>query len=801
MSDDTKQAACRHCGTPYTPGPHLPEGYCCHGCSYVHQLIQKEGLERYYDLKDTAIRPVGTVPLQTQNFAWLQEKQVALESDEAAARVCKATFHLQGISCVGCVWLVEKLFLRHPGALRASADPQRGELRLQWVPGELDLTAFATELQQHGYLLSPEQAATRDLSRELLSRLALCGAFALNAMLFTLPRYLGMESDFALANLFSLLTLLFATLSYVVGGSYFLVRASRALRVGVLHIDLPIALGLTLAYLGSIAGWLLEEERFLYFDFVSIFTFLMLIGRWLQERAVVRNRNQLTAQQAEPQAVTRLTPQGTERIPLGSVEIGDEIEIGPGEMVPVSGELCGEPATFSLEWINGESDPRSFPPGRLVPAGAATIESRAVHLIARERWEDSLLARLLAPTQRDDQPQGYEIVLKWYLLAVLLLALGGGLTWGIILGQPLTGWQVALSILVVSCPCALGIAHPLADELAIAKLRGCGLFLKDLRIFRKLGKIREILFDKTGTLTFEHPALQNPDTLTKLDPEDRTILRQMVESSHHPLSRSLREALLAQPSSENVSSRKAISLLPSPISLTEISGSGLRAQTDSDIWTLGRTDWDGTQSTEERRVSDVVFRRNGQDLAHFQFADQLRDRAATTIAQLRRHYGIWILSGDRREKVDTLAKTLGLSPDAALAGLSPEDKAQWVQHRPAHSTLFLGDGANDSLAFDRAAIRGTPVINRGVLEHKADFYLLSRGIGGLLDLFAISRTRNRAVHSVFAFALIYNSAAVIICMAALMNPLLAAILMPLSSLATLAMVQGFFRRRFVRNSG
>jgi Cu2+-exporting ATPase len=476
-------------------------------------------------------------------------------------------------------------------------------------------------------------------------------------MLFTLPRYLGMESDFPLANLFSLLTLLFATLSFVVGGSYFIVRAVRALRVRVLHIDLPIALGVTLAYLGSIAGWLLEEERFLYFDFVSIFTFLMLVGRWLQERAVVRNRNQLTAQQAEPEAVTRLTPRGSERIPLDSVAIGDELEIGPGEMVPVSGELSGRGATFSLEWINGESEPRPFPDGRLVPAGATSIESVPVHLVATEVWADSLLARLLAPTQREDAPQGYQIVLKYYLAVILVLAVTGGLVWGWVLGQPLTGWQVALSILVVSCPCALGIAHPLADELAIARLRGHGLFLKNLGLFSRLGKIREILFDKTGTLTFEHPALQNPEAVDTLSAEDRAVLRQIVEASHHPLSRSLREVLLARPTVLPARSASA------NLHLTDVPGAGLRAESDAGtVWTLGRADWDGAGNTSEARATDVVFRRDGTDLAHFHFADQLRDHARETLTRLRARYGIFILSGDRREKVDTLARELGLPP-------------------------------------------------------------------------------------------------------------------------------------------
>ncbi|MFW6352870.1 MAG: heavy metal translocating P-type ATPase [Verrucomicrobiota bacterium] len=794
MAKVSSQSICRHCGTPYTPGAHLPEGYCCHGCAYVYQLIAEEGLERYYDLKDRAIQPVGSTPLQTQSFAWLREKQASLEEETEKGAALKATFHLQGMSCVGCVWLVEKLYLRHEGAIRAAADPQRGELRLQWVAGQLPLDEFAVELQRHGYLISPEQAGGRDLAHELLGRLALCGAFALNAMLFTLPRYLGMEDDFALAGLFSLLTLLFATLSFVVGGSYFIVRAARALRRRVLHIDLPIALGLSLAYAGSLAGWVMQEERFLYFDFVSIFAFLMLVGRWLQERAVVRNRNQLTAQQAEPEAVTRLTPLGSERVPLASVERGDEIEIGPGEMVPVSGELQTAEAMLSLEWINGESEPRSFPLGRHVPAGASSLERQPIRLRVTERWADSLLARLLAHEERPESARGYEVVLKWYLVAVLLVAIAGGMFWLLVPGDPLTAWQVVLSILVVSCPCAVGIAHPLADELAVGRLRMRGLFVKDLGLFARLGRIRDLLFDKTGTLTFEHPVLQNPAALQALAARDRAVLRQMVEESHHPLSRSLRETLLATERHDAGFARPDGA--PEDLAISEVTGAGIRASApDADAnWTLGRADWDGTRATGTAdRANDVVFRRDGEELAAFHFADQLREQAAATVAELRARFGVWILSGDRREKVDTMARQLDLPPEAALAGLSPEEKAEWVASRPAGSTLFLGDGANDSLAFDHAALRGTPVIHRGVLAQKADFYFLSRGLRCLVDLFAVGQQRNHAVHRVFAFAVTYNLVAIAICLAGAMNPLLAAILMPLSSLTTLGIVQAHFR--------
>jgi|TARA_B110000438_G_scaffold302658_1_gene361062 Cu2+-exporting ATPase len=429
--------------------------------------------------------------MHDQSFEWLRDKQAELEADAQAGVVLKASFHLQGISCVGCVWLIEKLFLRHDGAVRATAESQRGELRLHWIAGKLSLAEVANELQRHGYLLSPESTVAQSASRELLTRLALCGAFALNSMLFTLPRYLGLEDDFPLANLFSLLTLLFSTLSLVTGGSYFMTRAVRALRRGVMHIDLPIALGLLFAYLGSLIGWFLGEERFLSFDFVGVFTFLILAGRWLQERAVDCIRSQIARHYAEPKAVTRLTPLGEERVPPQALAIGDEIEIARGETVPATGELVSTEANFSLEWIKGEPEPRHFPQNSVVPAGAASLERATARLRVTEPWNGSLLAQLLKAPESADGSKTMERVLQTYLSVILALAVIGGFVWGFLLHDPFSAWNVALSVLIISCPCALSLALPLIDELAITRLRARGVFVKNYRLFGNLTQIRK----------------------------------------------------------------------------------------------------------------------------------------------------------------------------------------------------------------------------------------------------------------------------------------------------------------------
>jgi len=779
---------CKHCGTPFTPAKNLPVDFCCNGCAYVFDLIQAEGLDRYYDLKNQPIAPVGTMPLHPRSFGWLQEERIHCEEKAAASNRKRAssTFQLQGISCVGCVWLVEKIAQRESGIVHASANPQRGELNLEWINGQFDLIAFAEMLQRHGYLIAPRSEKSKTGAKALLLRLGISGALALNATVFTLPRYLGMGTDFPLANLFSLLTLLFATLTIAIGGSYFIVRATQSLRQGILHFDFPIALGLIFAYLGSLVGWLIHEAQFLYFDFVCIFTFLMLAGRWIQERAIEQNRNRLQDKQPTPSNIARITsPQDTlpaERVAPEDLNVGDIIEIAPGELVPVSSELLNASATCSLEWITGESDPETFPVGRTVPGGATSLQNDPIRLRVSELWTDSLLARLLAASPESIRHPFLERILKWYLSCVIIFAVLGYFVWTFLLHDPLQGWQVALSILVVSCPCALGVAYPLATDLAITRLQQLGLFVRTPQLFSKLKKIRSLVFDKTGTLTLETPTLSNPEALQKLSTAQKGILLHLVRNSLHPLSRTIREHLLRQKTND----------APEAGPPLEIPGLGILLNTPQGIWSIGRSDWNGLDSQSpdsiSTRLSDALFRFNGTELTAFHFIDSVRNGATQTCQQLSKQYHLFILSGDRVSKVQALGKTLGIPEINCLAQQSPEAKAQWIQSQPEDSILFLGDGANDSLAFDQAAIRGTPVVDRGLLENKSDFYFLTRGLDCLIDLLTITQLRKNALRDIFVFAVTYNILVITLAFLGMMNPLLAAILMPLSSITSIALV-------------
>lgn len=792
------EASCRHCGTEYPLPAHseADTGFCCAGCQFVFGLINSEGLDQFYDLRGgQTLQPVKSLAFQQRDYDWLAEQ--AREAETVCAQCedpAKLTLDLQGISCAACVWLIERIFRRHPGGLRIVVDAQLGQMRIWWEPGKFDALAFAQELQHFGYAVGPasEDAAlraARSESRNLMTRVGVVGGLALNTMAFTVPRYLGMEETFFLARLFELISLASASLALLVGGGYFFRRAWRALTIGALHMDLPISIGLIAAYLGSLIGWMGRIESLMYFDFVATFAFLMLGGRWLQQAAVERNRAALLSDTDRRREVLRIGAGETEEIVSASdLAVGDRFRVKPGETLPVAAILDGDVgAEFSLEWINGEPEPRAVSPGAEIPAGAVNVGRGAIEVTAREAFADSLLTRLLEVSERAGHggDEGAETgrdfgrVLRAYLVAVLVIAFLGGAGWLSLGGEWPKALQVLISVLVVSCPCALGVALPLMDDLIVARLRRSGLFIQSGGLWARLKQVRQIVFDKTGTLTREAPRLINPEVITALDPEARGVLFDLVQDSRHPVGRAIREALIGGRSGRGERTES-----PEGIEETVAQGVGWIDPASGVEWSFGKPGWKADSPDSQ---ASTVFSRDGKCLAAFQFEEALRDDAVAEVTALQaRGYRLAVLSGDASERVQRIAAELGLSPDLAISGASPQDKADWLLAHDPEQTLYVGDGANDSLAFEAAACRGTPAIGSGVLERQSDFYFLGQGLHAIRRLLDTARTRRLTAARILTAAIAYNVAVVAVALAGLMNPLLAAVLMPLSSVATLA---------------
>jgi Cu2+-exporting ATPase len=742
--------------------------FCCNGCRFVYGIIHANDLEQFYELGSGVRPPVQPGVFQRKNFDWIAE----LSSGSGG----RFRVQVQGISCLGCVWLVERVFQKFDGALHGRLDPVRAQLALRVIPGVFPAIEFAEAVQRLGYLLGPVSEDGRKDERTdggLTLRMGVCAALAMNAMLFATPAYCGLAPEDRWTALFEKGALVCATLSMAVGASYFLRRAFTALRMRMVHIDQPIALGLVAAYAGSLAAWWGGDRRALYFDFVSVFTFLMLVGRWVHQTALQGNRLRILD---APSAGLRPTK-------------GERYTVAAGQVVPVRSVLHSPEASLGLEWINGEPEARTVRSGNLVPSGAINLAAGDLSLEALEDWKDSLLAELLeAQPSRDTADAGTQRFISFYVAAVLAIGITGAGGW-LLTGHPLVdAMQVLLSVLVVSCPCASGVALPFAGDLAVARMCEASVFVREHAVWARLLRVGRIAFDKTGTLTTETIQLLDRTALDALCAEQTEALGQLVSRSMHPVPTALREAL----------GTSAGGRAPLGGPCVESVGNGTEwTAPDGALWRLGRPGWALGDGHSNPNAAQAVLSRNGLSVAGFEFGEALRTDAKREVEWMHKEgLQVVVLSGDRKDRVQRVSDSLGIPAQCAHGGMTPHAKADWLRaHGALADTLMLGDGANDSLAFAESLCCGTPAVDRGVLGQKADFYYLGRGLGGIRLLIQMARCKRRATVAVLLFTGVYNAVAVALALAGKMHPLWAAVLMPLSSLATLGLVFLFLRRR------
>lgn len=772
------EVSCDHCGTSFQAV--MPDTrFCCSGCEYVYRIIHDESLERFYDLRGDVSRPVGSSVFENTDYPWLDS---LIELAEEQGSVARLSLALEGISCVGCVWLIDRVFAEAEGGVSCRVNVQYGSIDLEWKSREFDLRAFAGRIKQFGYRICPARESGESESRKVVWKLGLAGAFALNGMLYALPGYLGMEADFLIAAHFTWLSAIFASLSMLFCGSYFIAKAAKAALQGIAHLDLPISIGIVFAYAVSWYGFWLGDEHLVYFDFVTTFVFLMLVGRWLQVVAIERNRNRLADIQLDAPEV-EIESSGGARIKTGADQIktGETYWLIPGQRVPVRSTLLSERASLGMDWISGESESRILEQGGEAPSGAELENQFSVRLRASEEWGDSLLNKLSTRGTRSIERD--RVAQKWifrYLSVAFLVAVLGGSAWWA-WGDLAAGLKVFISVLVVSCPCALGIAWPFGDEIALARLKQRGVFVTTHTLWNRLARLRRIVFDKTGTLTRSSLTLVNPEGIAKLSVEDRRALSSLCARTRHPVSNAIREHLMA---------KGLFVPLEGDVQTNEKIGHGVELLTAAGYWKLGRVPWaaDAGEGT--------VLSRDGRVLLDLRFEDLPLPDSSREVASLReRGLSVAILSGDRMEKARRIGKSLGLPESSVFGNLLPEQKASWIVEHEAERTLMVGDGANDTLAFEAALCSGAPANEQGIVAEKADFHYLGNGIGGIRALLEIGRQRRNAVLGLMGFALTYNVFAVGLSLVGWVTPLTAAILMPLSSIFSLAIVWGALSRR------
>jgi len=781
-----ERRACLHCGNHLGHFWKVADGpFCCRGCKGVYEMIHAADLARFYDIKPDAHAPAPS--LRPDSFAWLDkllaEKHTSAHGTGAPLQL---DLDIQGVHCAACVWLIEELFKRQAAGIQLRINPTLGKVELTWDPTRGELKDFLAEVEKFGYRLGPSRKGVHRHSRALLMRMAISISMAMNVMMFSLSYYFGLKADDGLLfHFFGWLSLALATVSMIAGGGVFFKGAIAGLRRRVAHLDVPISLGMILAYSGSVYGFLTAGPEEAYFDSLTIFIALMLVGRWAQEHILERNRNSLLESSgAENITVKRLHDGQLEAVSAMDIRQQDELWVAPGDLLPVQGLLMRQPTQVSLDWITGESDQVDFQPGEVIPAGAFNTSSHGFTVTAVEDFVDSRLQDLLRTTTASDadfRPRWWHNISTWYVTLVLVAATAGFGLWA---GKDVTqALKVTISILVVTCPCALGLATPLAEELVHFALRRAGVFLRKPSFMEKALSVRKVLLDKTGTLTMGDlvPDAASVTGVENLDPAARGVLRHMTARSNHPVSRSLARLLETLPGEDP---------LPGAVSgenLAEFPGDGLELTLPDGIWRLGRPAF-ALEEADDAAPGRTAFSRDGRLLAEFGLSEEFKADARGELDTLAADgFDVYLLSGDAQAKVDLAAEALGVPSEKCFGGLTPEAKAALVRQMDAHDTLMVGDGLNDSPSFEAALCAATPAVDRPVLPGKADFYFLGDGISAIRRSLQASRHLRRVVRDNLIFAVSYNVGAVALCMAGLVTPVVAAILMPVSSVAVVSL--------------
>jgi Cu2+-exporting ATPase len=756
---------CAHCDEPILSGP---GPFCCTGCAAVQQLLSDAGLDRYYDLGGGRGHPVV---LGASDHKWLEPI--------VASRPSRVLLDVQGIHCSACVWLMEKLFARQAGAGRILVNPAIGTVELVIDPA-FDLRAFIGEVEAFGYRFGPAlKRGVLERQSRIVWRMGVCIAIAMNTMIFGFAIYCGLASG-PVYRLFHALDFGLSALSVVIGGSVFFRSALASLRRRVLHLDLPIALGIALVFASSSFTYLTRGGSSSYFDTLTVFIALMLVGRFLQERVLAKNRAMLLASDgAESVYARRIRVDGTvELVRATEIAENDTLFVGRGDVLAVEARLLGvEPAAFSLDWINGESAPRTYPPGALVPAGAFSQDAHALHLRACSAFDRSALSTLLrAETHRDeDLPRAtawHARLTRMYVVGVLAIAALTFIGWIAFTRDLGRTFDAVAAVLIVTCPCAFGIATPLAYELAQASLRKLGLFVRTPGFLDRAALVERVVFDKTGTLTTGRLCVEDRASIQRLDAEDRRRLYALAVRSSHPKSRAIVEALPTAPIEA--------------ADVRELPGKGMELREGGHVYRLGSCAW-AVKPAEVPSLAraDVLFTCDGKILSEIATREELRVDAAREVRALQDlGYETFALSGDDARATAKMAAASGIPADRAFGGRSPEGKLRWLEAAGSKKTLFVGDGINDCLVAEAAECAGTPAIDRPFMAARSDFYFVTPGLRPIRAALLTAKRLESVVHINLGVALAYNLVTVTLAAAGLMTPLLCAVLMPLSSVST-----------------
>ena len=681
---------------------------------------------------------------------------------------------VRGARCAGCLARIERGITALPGVDSARLNLTTERLAVHWQAGRADPQAVVRALEDMGYPSAPfdplEVESRIDAEgRRLAVALGVAGFGVGNVMMFSVPAWsalFGQEMGDGSRTAMYWLSALIAAPCTLFAGQTFFASALRSLRKGQANMDVPISLGLVLTLVISFSETL-QGGRHAYFDAAIGLVFLLLIGRYfdhqLRHRARGAARSLMLLQAPTAQVLDRDgVPRG---VPVREVVAGDRLSIAPGERAPVDGVIEAGQSELDLALVSGESAPVAVGPGMRAPAGALNLGGRIV-LRASAAAEESSLAETARLMEAGAQSRSRYVRLADKAAAVYVPVVHGLAALGFV-GAMIAGLGFreallrAVAVLIITCPCALGLAVPAVQIAASGRLFRKGVLLKSGAALERLAEVDTVVFDKTGVLTHGRAAV------TEADPVALSLAAQLARASRHPLSRALAEAAGPGPVADDA---------------REVTGQGVTGRIAGREARLGRASFVGADSATGGET-ELWFRLEDAAPVRFTFADDLRDDAAACVARCRRlGLKVAILSGDVTAAVERIAGQVGI--DDWRAGLDPAAKPAAIDTLQAGGArvLMVGDGLNDAAALAKAHASMAPGLAADVSQTASDLVFTTERLDSVTDAIRIARKARRLALENFGFSALYNVIAAPAALLGLVSPVVAAIAMSSSSL-------------------
>ncbi len=781
---------CFHCGLPVPPGSDYSveidgqvQPMCCRGCQAVATAIVEGGLVDFYRYRtEKSPQAIELVPEQLNELALfdrddLQKSFVRQQAGEQR----EASLILEGIVCAACVWLNERHVKSLPGVVDFTVNYSTHRARVSWDNTRIRLSDILEAISAIGYHAHPfdpgrqEQLYKQERSRAL-RRLAVAGLGMMQVMMLAVALYAGDADamDSGLRNFLRWVSLLLTTPVVLYSARPFFSSAWRDIKRRRAGMDVPVTLAISAAFLAS-AWATVSGQGEIYFDSVTMFTFFLLAGRFLEMGA--RHRAGQAAEELVkllPATAARLGDDGEQRVPVADLMTGDRVLVRPGESVPADGRVVEGQSSVDESLLTGESRPCRRRPGDLLVGGTVNNESPLVMEIEQVGEETvlSAIVRLLdrAQTEKPSVAKLADRIAGWFVGALLLLATGVAFWWW--QHDPAHAFAITLSVLVVTCPCALSLATPAAITAATGALTRLGVLTTRGHALETLAHATHMIFDKTGTLTEGKLALAQVERLSTQDREHCLRLAAALEqASEHPIANALRREVESPP--------VAAELVASP-------GDGIEGLVDGRRYRIGTAAFvTGLQTGASARdlPGGVVLGDEDGLVAHFLFTDPLRDRAQEALGQLRAlGLDIELLSGDEDRTVQQVAGALGITQ--AQARCRPQDKLARIRALQDQGAIvaMVGDGVNDAPVLAAAQVSIAMGGGTQLAHASADMVLLSEQLPHLVDAVRTSRRTLAVIRQNLAWALGYNLVAVPLAAGGLIAPWMAAIGMSASSL-------------------